>query len=190
MSISQGIAISGEVRIAVITSQDTVPHQDVATGFLEFLKREGVVADFEQYGLSGNAVKASEVIRAMKERSPRLILTVGALATQTALREAGDIPIVAGLVTNLDDQRKLKNATGVVLDFPFVTQFEWMHKLVPEIKNISVLYNPKENQAKVDAAIQAARKEGLILLPKVVETPRTLPDALEVWPRVPISCGG
>ncbi len=151
----------------MITSQDTLPYQDVATGFLEFLKKEGVIADFDHYGLSGNAGKASEVIRDIKERPPRLILTIGTLATQTALREADDIPIVAGLVSNLDDLRKSKNATGVVLDFPFVTQFEWMHKLVPEIKIIGVLYNPKENQAKIDAAIQAAKKEGLILLPKV-----------------------
>jgi putative ABC transport system substrate-binding protein len=75
--------------------------------------------------------------------------------------------------------RKSKNATGVVLDFPIVTQFEWMHKLVPEMKIIGVLYNPKENQAKIDAAVQAAKKEGLTLLPKEVDTPRALPDALE-----------
>lgn len=179
ISLSHGSAISGDLRIAVITSQDTPPHQDVETGFRDFLKREGVAVDFEPYGLSGNAGKASEVIRDIKQQPPRLILTIGTLATQTALREAGDIPIVAGLVTNLDDLRKSKNATGVVLDFPFVTQFEWMHKLVPEIKNISVLYNPKENQVKIDAAVQAAKKEGLTLLRKEVDTPRALPDALE-----------
>lgn len=179
MSISPGSAVCGDLRIAVITSQDTPMHQDVATGFLEFLKKEGVVAAVDHYGLSGNAGKASEMIRDIKQQPPRLILTIGTLATQTALREADDIPIVAGLVNNLDDLRKSKNATGVVLDFPFVTQFEWMHKLVPEIKIIGVLYNPKENQGKIDAAVQAAKREGLTLLPKEVETPRALPDALE-----------
>jgi len=54
-----------------------------------------------------------------------------------------------------------------------------MHKLMPEIKIVGVLYNPQENQAKVDAAVQAAKKEGLTLLPKEVGTPRALPDALE-----------
>lgn len=179
MSLSHGSAISGDLRIAVIASQTTPPYQDVATGFQDFLKKEGVAAVFDHYGLSGNAGKASEVIRGIVKQPPSLILTIGTLATQTALLEAGDIPIVAGLVTNLDDLRKSKNATGVVLDFPFVTQFEWMHKLVPEIKNISVLYNPKENQVKIDAAVQAAKKEGLTLLAKEVETPRALPDALE-----------
>jgi len=179
MSLSPGRAVCGDLRIAVITSLDTPPYQEVATGFQEFLKNEGIIADFDHYGLSGNAGKASEVIRDIKKIPPRLILTIGTLATQTALREANDIPIVAGLVSNLDDLRKSKNATGVVLDFPFVTQFEWMHKLVPEIKIIGVLYNPKENQAKIDAAVQAAKREGLTLLPKEVESPRALPDALE-----------
>jgi putative ABC transport system substrate-binding protein len=179
MSFSPGSAVCGDLRIAVITSQDTPPYQEVETGFLEFLKKEGVVADFEHYGLAGNAGKAFEVIRDIKKQPPHLILTVGTLATQTALREADDIPVVASLVGNLDELRKSKNATGVVLDFSVVTQFEWMHKIVPEIKIIGVLYNPKENQTKIDAAVQAAKKEGLILLPKEVETPRALPDALE-----------
>jgi putative tryptophan/tyrosine transport system substrate-binding protein len=177
--LNPGLAVCDDLRIAVITSQDTPPYQDVASGFFDFLKKEGVIADFDHYGISGNAGKASEVIRDIKKRPPRLILTIGTVATQTALREIDDTPIVAGLVSNMDDLRKSKNATGVVLDFPFGTQFEWMHKLVPEIKIIGVLYNPKENQAKIDAAIQAAKKEGLILLPKEVETPRALPDALE-----------
>lgn len=179
MSLSPGSAVCGDLRIAVITSQETAPYQDVVAGFLEFLKREGVVAAFDHYPLSGNAGKASEVIHDIKKQPPRLMLTIGTLATQTALRETDDIPIVAGLVSNMDELRKSKNATGVDLDFPLVTQFEWMHKLVPEIKIVGVLYNPKENQAKIDAAVQAAKKEGLTLLPKEVETPRALPDALE-----------
>jgi putative ABC transport system substrate-binding protein len=179
LSLNPGRAICGDVRIAVIASQDASPYQDVATGFLEFLKKEGVVADVDHYGLSGNAGKASEVTRDLRKHSPRLILTIGTLATQTALREADDIPIVAGLVSNLDDLSKSKNVTGVVLDFPVVTQFEWMRKLMPEIKIIGVLYNPTENQAKMDAAVKAAKKEGLTLLLKEVETPRALPDALE-----------
>lgn len=177
--LNPGLAVCEDLRIAVITSQDTPPYQDVASGFFDFLKNEGVIADFDHYKISGNAGKASEVIRDIKKRPPRLILTIGTLATQTAQREMDDTPIVAGLVSNMDDLRKSKNATGVVLDFPLVTQFEWMHKLVPEIKIIGVLYNPKENQVKIDAAIQAAKKEGLTLLPKEVETPRALPDALE-----------
>lgn len=179
MSLSHGSAISGDLRIAVIASQNTPPYQDVATGFQDVLKKQGVAAVVDHYELSGNAGKASDVIRGIMTQPPSLMLTIGTLATQTALLEAGDIPIVAGLVTNVDDLRKSKNATGVVLDFPFVTQFEWMHKLVPEIKHISVLYNPKENQVKIDAAVQAAKKEGLTLLAKEVDSPRALPDALE-----------
>lgn len=177
--LNPGLAVCEDLRIAVITSQETPPYQDVASGFFDFLKKEGINADFDHYGLSGNAGKASQVISDIKKRPPRLILTIGTLATQIALREVDDTPIIAGLVSNMDTLRNSKNATGVVLDFPLVTQFEWMHKLLPEIKIIGVLYNPKENQAKIEAAIQAAKKEGLILLPKEVETPRALPDALE-----------
>ena len=179
MNLTPSSAVGGDLRIAVITSQDAPPYQDVAAGFREFLKREGFDATVDLYALSGNAGKASEAIRSIKQQPPRLILTIGTLATQTALREGGDIPIVAGLVNNLDALRQSKNATGVDIDFPLATQFEWMHKLLPDIKTVGVLYNPKENRAKIDAAVQAAQKEGLTLLPKEIETPRALPDALE-----------
>src|SRR5690349_11191118 len=84
--VSPGLALCEGLRIAVIASQDTFPYQDVASGFSEFLKKEGVNADFDHYGISGNAGKASEAIRDIKKRPPRLILTIGTLATQTALR--------------------------------------------------------------------------------------------------------
>ena len=179
MSLSPGSAVCGDISIAAITSQDAPPYQDVVAGFREFLKSEGFDATVVLYALSGNAGRASEVIHSIKQQPPRLILTIGALATQTALREADDIPIVAGLVNNLDALRKSKNATGVDIDFPLATQFEWMHKLLPGIKTVGVLYNPKENQAKIDAAVQAAEKEELTLRPKEIDTPRALPDALE-----------
>ena len=179
LNLNPGRVACGDISIAVIASQDSLPYRDVAAGFLEFLKNEGVNADFQHYGLSGNAHKAADVIRDIKKQPPRLILTIGSLATQTALREGGDIPLVAALVSNLDDLHKSKNVTGVGLDFPFVTQFEWMRKLMPDIKIIGVLYNPKENQPKIDAALQAAKQEGLTLLPKEVDIARELPDALE-----------
>ncbi len=179
MSFNHGSAVSGDLRIAVIASQDTPPYQDVAAGFQDFLVKEGVAAVFDHYGLSGNAGKASEVIRGIMKQPPSLILTIGTLATQTALLEADDIPIVASLASNLDVLRKSKNATGVDLDFAVATQFEWMHKLLPEIKTVGVLYAAKENQAKLGVATQTAKKEGLTLLPKEVETLRALPDALE-----------
>lgn len=179
MSLSPGSAVCGDIRIAVITSQDTPPYQDVAAGFRELLKSEGFDATIGLYALSGNAGKASEVIHSITQQPPRLILAIGTLATQTALREAGDIPIVAGLVNNLGALRQSKNVTGVDIDFSLATQFEWMHKLLPEIKTVGVLYNPKENQVKINEAVQAAQKEGLTLLSKEIETPRALPDALE-----------
>lgn len=179
MSLCPGSAISGDFRIAVIASHDASPYQDVEAGFRDFLKKEGVAATFDHYGLSGNAGKVSEVIRDIMKQPPSLILTIGTLATQTALAEAGDIPVVASLVSNLDDLRKSKNATGVDLEFSVATQFEWMHKLVPEIKTVGVLYAAKENQAKIGAATQSAMTEGLTLLSKEIETPRALPDALE-----------
>jgi putative ABC transport system substrate-binding protein len=44
---------------------------------------------------------------------------------------------------------------------------------------VGVLFNPRENQDKVSAASKVAKGTGLTLVPKSVETPRALPDALD-----------
>lgn len=180
---SPGKAVGAEFTIAVITSQQTSPYQELATGFMDHLTKANVIAAFKRYELSGNADTAADMIHAIKNQPPNLILAIGALATQAALREIDTIPIVAGMVTRADDLRKSKNTTGVGLDFSVATQFEWLHKLVPEASTVGVLYNTRENQARIDAAGEAAKKEGLTLLPKPVDTPIALPDALESMAR-------
>lgn len=175
---ARGLA-AGDVHIAVLSSQDAAPYQELLAGFREFLVKEGVTATFDAYGLQGNAGKAAEAIREIKKRPPRLIVTIGALATQTVLRDVQDIPVVAGLVSHVEEIKKSGNATGVMLDFPLETQFQWMQKLVPGMSSVGVLYNPNENQAKIDAASKAAQKAGFSLVAKEIETPRAIPDALE-----------
>ncbi len=172
-------AQSGEVRIAIVSSQDAAPYQELQTGLREFLTKEGLSAVYDVYPLQGQAGKAADATRAIKSTGPRLVITIGTLATQTALREIQDIPVVAGLVGNPDELRKSSNATGVLLDFPLDTQFQWMQRLAPSATSVGVIYNPKENQAKIEAAVKAAKKAGLSLVAKEIETPRAIPDALE-----------
>lgn len=160
-----------------MSSEDAAPYKEVLKGFQQSLGQQGINATFDEYLLQGNSGKASQAVQEAKQKGTTLLVTVGTLATQTAIKEAGDIPIVAALVPNPDDL-KTGNATGVGLDFSPETQFQWLQKLVPDAKTVGVVFNPKKSASRIEAATQAARSLGLTLVTKQVETPQALTDAL------------
>lgn len=171
--------LADNIPVVIILSHDAKPYQDLAMGFQSYTSAHSASTSFETYSLQGNAAKATELFSAIKRKSPQLLLTIGALATQTAVKEMPDIPLVAGLVMDLDGVRARGNATGIGVDFPIDVQLQWLQRIMPEAGTIGVLYNRKENRAKIDAAIKIAHGLGLKLVTREVEAPRALPDALE-----------
>ncbi|HEU4402890.1 MAG TPA: ABC transporter substrate binding protein [Candidatus Polarisedimenticolia bacterium] len=168
-----------EARIAVLVSQDAAPYQEALQGFRRSLEQQGIRATVDVYPLHGDGANAAPALQRARQDHARLLLTLGSLGTQAAVREAPGLPVVAGLILNQDDLGKAANATGVVLEFPVETEFRWLQRLLPKEHNVGVLFNPAENQGRVDAATRVARTIGLTLQARKVESPRDLPDALE-----------
>jgi len=166
-------------RIVVLSGQDLKPYQDVLTGFQQSLVKQGITLHIEIHPLQGSPTKAQEVLENVKHNGAKLVVTLGNQATQAAVREITHIPILATMIITPDDIRSSPNTTAVLLDFPVETQLQWMKRIIPNAGTVGVLFNPKENQIKVDAAFKAAKGAGLTLVPKSIETPRGLPDALD-----------
>ena len=169
---------ANDTHIALLSSEDAAPYKKVITGFQQSLGKQGINATFDEYLLQGNAGKASQAMQEAKQKETTVFFTVGTLATQSAMKEAGDIPIVAALVSN-PDELKTGNATGVGLDFSPETHFQWLQRLVPDAKTVGVVFNPKKSANRIEAATQAARSLGLTLVTKQAETPQTLTEALD-----------
>jgi len=171
--------VRSEVRIAVIVSQDASPYQEVLDGFKQALEAQGVRAQFDVRALHGDGVKAEEALLGARQDGAGLLLALGSLGAQAAVREVRDIPVVAGLILNADALAKSPNATAVVLEFPVETELRFLQRLLPGQRNVGVLFNPLENQARIDAAARAAGALGLTLYARKVVSPKELPDALE-----------
>lgn len=168
-------------RIAAIVSQDALPYEEALAGFRSHMERlsEGAPAQIDVYLLHGEAAGADAALQSARRDRAQVLLTLGSLATQAAVRQVKDIPIVAGLVLRTEDLEASANATGVVLEFPVETELRWLQRLLPGQRNIGVLFNPAENQGRIDLAARAARDMGLSLHARPVETPKDLPGALE-----------
>jgi len=174
-----GAPVKGEIRIAAIVSQDAAPYQEALDGFKAFLEAQGVHAQVDVQALHGDGAAAAAALQRARQDRAVLVLALGSLAAQSAVREVRDIPIVAGLVLNAEDMAKAPNAAAVVLEFPVETELRFLKRFLPGQHNVGVLFNPAENQARIDAAARAAGALGLNLYARKVESPKDLPNALE-----------
>jgi putative ABC transport system substrate-binding protein len=169
---------STDERIAVLVSAGDAPFKEAVAGFNEFLEKQGRVSSYDVIQLDGNPAKAGPAIERIRSGGTRLIFTVGTLATDAAMKEAGDVPIVACLVLRAELLKHADNATGVGLEFPVETQITWMQKMLPRARTIGVLYSPSENQARVNEAAETAKRTGRRLVAEAVRSPQDIPAAL------------
>lgn len=165
-------------KIAVLTSYDAPPYQAALSGFREYLTHQGVAASYEVYALRGDPAESLRAVQSIKHNGTRLVYALGAFGTGAVIDAQIDAPVVACLLLNLADVKKVPRAAGVALEIPVETQFQWLQRFVPAAKRIGVLFNPQENQGKVDAASREARRVGLTLFAQAIETPRDIPGAL------------
>jgi putative tryptophan/tyrosine transport system substrate-binding protein len=171
--------VKAETRLAVLVSQDAPPYQEALEGFRDYLEEQGLHVPIDVVSLHGDAAGAAAALQRARQDRATLLLTLGSLGTQAAVREVRDLPIIAGLVLNADDLAKAPNATAVVLEFPVETELRYLQRLLPGQRNVGVLFNPSENQGRIDTATRVAATLGLTLFPRKVESPKDLPDALE-----------
>lgn len=171
-------AVAASPKVVIVLSQESSPYVDMVQGFRTSLAGAGVQAQIEIHNLKGNSEHAPNVLRPFKNEPPTMFLTAGSLATQAVLAEHEEVPVIASLTAHLEKFKK-GNLTGVGLEFSLESQFDVMRRILPELATVGVLYSPKENQETIDTASKFAKKMGVKLVAKPVDTPRELPDALE-----------
>jgi putative ABC transport system substrate-binding protein len=176
---SLGSSAGAAEKIAVLVSTKDAPFEDALKGFQGFLDKAAVQAEYEVHKLDGSAAKAGQAVQAVKKSGARLVLTLGSLATDAAVKEIPDIPIVACMVLRADGLKKSPNVTGVGLEFSLEVQTSWLQVLLPTAKNVGVLYSPGENKARIEAAGRIMQNMGLKLVAQEVRSPQDVPAALE-----------
>lgn len=166
--------------VSIITSQESEAHNRAISSFLQASAR------FERvyrYTLSNNA---NEIIKNIQKIQPDLVLAVGTKAALVAKNGLSNIPIVFCMVLNpflsnlVDDmEHPGANITGVSLDIPLYTQFEYIKKVVTHVRRIGVIYNPKDTGTLVKEAALVAGRIGLILITEPISSEREVPEALK-----------
>jgi putative ABC transport system substrate-binding protein len=168
-----------EQRIVILTSSRAAAYEEALAGFQQVLRQHGVRAIFDVYSLEGEMSQVARVLQDVKQGGSALVLTLGTAATQRARQDITSVPIIAGLVLSADEFKGIPNISGVTLEFPVALQLEWLRRFLPTAKTIGVIYNPRENQQKIEAASRIAQQLRLKLESQPVTDIRELPTALE-----------
>jgi putative ABC transport system substrate-binding protein len=171
-------ALAGE-KIAVLMSSKEAPFEEALKGFQGHLGKLAIEADYEVHRLEGNAAKAGQAAQAAKTGGAKMVLTLGSLATDAAVKEITTIPIVACMVLRADNLKRYPNVTGVGLEFPLEVQFSWLQVLAPTAHKVGVLFNLAENQNRVEAAGRIMQTMGLTLVGQAVRSSEDVPAGLE-----------
>jgi putative ABC transport system substrate-binding protein len=169
---------AGDIRIAVLISYKGDPFDETVDGFQKYLSNHRISIDYELFQIGGDNEKVVQALQKLKTNRPSLIFTLGSLATEATLKEIRDIPVIVGMILRSDPLKKASNSTGVFLEFPVEIQFKWLQYILPDTKTIGVIYNPKENQERIENADKIAQKMGFTLKAKEVHVPQDLPYAL------------
>jgi putative tryptophan/tyrosine transport system substrate-binding protein len=165
-------------KIAILLSSSDAPFEEALAGFQGHLAKQNIKTEYEVYQLDHDASKAEQTIQKIRKSGARMLVTLGSFATEAAAKQSVGIPIVACLVLRTDDLATIPHATGVGLEFPLDVQFSWLKTMLPKTETVGVLYNPRENKKRVEAAGRAARRLGLRLEAVEVENPQDIPSAL------------
>lgn len=179
--LTLGSAASGEGvdSLLVVTSRDDGPYESVVSGVRAALDEDGKGVVPRVHSLKTGSEDAMKALFRARRSGNAPLLTIGSVATRTALEAPGNAPVVACMIVDSDDLREAENATGVVLEFPLETQLKWVHRFLPRSQAIGVLYNPAENSKRIKEAKKIAKRLGLRLVAREVHRPQDLPGALK-----------
>jgi putative tryptophan/tyrosine transport system substrate-binding protein len=134
------------------------------------------------FDLEGDESNAAGIFARVQRAKPDLIVTMGSLATKSALAHSTTEPIVFSMVLYpgqsgfLDSRARV---TGASLDIPVDVQFAYVQRLLPSARRVGVLFNPTETGTVIEAAHAAAEKRGLTLVAKPITERDDVVDAME-----------
>jgi putative tryptophan/tyrosine transport system substrate-binding protein len=162
--------------VLVVQKYRAKPYADVVRGFESVAGGNTSVLILEE---SSDPDPAREIRR----RSPDLILALGADAL-SKVRKIDNIPIIYCMVLNPSPLvGNEDNITGISMNVAPEKQLTFLHKVLPDLKKIGIVYNPGKSGAFLEKARAAAQKTDIRLVSIKVEQAKDFPRALESLPR-------
>ncbi len=156
-------------RIVVIKSRDLAPYNQAMEGLRRTLLAWDPGLDLEEAALPPGEPGEKSFLDGLQKSRPDLIVTIGTQATRSVGQRISDIPVVFSLVLMTGDSEVLlrqrpSNVTGAAMDVPISMQFARMKEVIPDLKRVGVIYNPRMTGEAIHEARAAAASGNLTLV--------------------------
>jgi putative ABC transport system substrate-binding protein len=160
-------ALHADVRIAILKSEDNSVYNEIVEKFTKNCRAKST-----EFKMNGNAQTGREAVNKINQDGYILILAVGTSAAIVA-KDAARIPVVFCAVFSSEKKRLTgTNITGITLDASAREQFSTFKRLMPNLKALGVVYNPKISADLIREAQTACSSLGLHLETRAVSSPK------------------
>lgn len=141
-----GCAGASAQSIGILGSERGASYLAVSDAVQQDLQRTiGAYAVVAAYAPDGDAVEA------LLSRTPKVIVTLGAVALRTALAMDVRVPVVAALIPRTAFEKVLREpgrkstapVYGIFLDQPFGRQLDLLRLVHPDARRVGVLWGPE-----------------------------------------------
>lgn len=171
---------SSATTIAAIMSSDQPRYREAHRSFVKSIAAHGYRAPSTEIILqtpNSDPLSWGAEVRKLNSSRPDLIVTYGAPASLTAVREAAGIPVVS--VDVFASEQRLKGVCGVSSRVSMVTLLKTLLGIRP-YQRIGVLYTPHEfgSQQQLDDVKKFAAKLGVTLMEGSVSSAAALDTEL------------
>ena len=169
--------------ILLLKSRDLAQYNAAAKGFREAWKTSPSSLEVRELNLNGPPGDPN-TLRAPPTERPLAIITIGTEATYWAITNS-TAPVVFCMVANAQqsvmadlNSRDKPRVHGVSLDIPARTQLRRMLGVLPNVKRVGVLNDPKKSAVAVGEMKRAAAELGLEVVSQEVDDQSSLPEAI------------
>lgn len=170
--LGYGGVATGAEKVVAVQSYNIRPYDEALKGFRGS-------CDCRVQSLVLSRLEDKDVVRAIRREGPDLILAIG-MEALLAMREIRDIPIVYVMVLN--PQPILSNAaniTGVTMRVSPESQLAMLRKVLPQARNVGILYSAEGSGPFIRQARTAAKELGLGIVASEAGSPREVPTLLQ-----------
>ncbi len=157
-------------EIVVIQSIKVKPYEEAIEGFKS-------VCNAKIKRLVVSELEGANVEKRINEIRPDMVLAVG-MEALSRVKRIKNIPVVYLMVLNAQSILSGENITGVSINISQEKQLTTLSKVLPDIKNIGLLYNPDGTGYLAKKAQAAAKKIGIKLIAKEVYNAREVPSLI------------
>ena len=160
------------VDVMIVKSKELAVYDKAISGFKDAFKGSSSVVVMQ-----GRLAEPANLAAAVREAQPRAILAVGQRAATALRAEISDIPIVVCMAPM--GKSRAANLTGVDIETQVKDQLKAFKEVIPRLKKLGVIFDPKHTKRLVEEARRAAAEIGISLVERPVEEKKDVPEALK-----------